>query len=95
MTPEERKELIAKALKNLPGEKVEDIAGLPDSMLQLFAEMSWLPDSRGSYLVMAQREQENIVGTVWAHVEGNKIKRIDMRPADCIDTLGRSGEYPT
>jgi len=62
---------------------------------RVWAEMSWLPDSRGSYLVMAQGEQENIVGTVWAHVEGNKIKRIDMRPADCIDTLGRSGEDPT
>jgi len=62
---------------------------------RVWAEMSWLPDSRGSYLVMAQGDQENIVGTVWAQVEGGKIKRIDMRQADCIDTLGRSGEYPT
>ena len=62
---------------------------------RVWAEMSWLPDSRGSYLVMAQGEQEKIVGTVWAHVEGDKIKRINMREADCIDTLGRSGEYPT
>jgi hypothetical protein len=62
---------------------------------RVWADMSWLPDSRGSYLVMAQGDQEKIVGTVWAHVEGDKIERIDMRQADCIDTLGRSGEYPT
>lgn len=62
---------------------------------RVWAEMSWLPDSRGSYLVMAQGDQEKVVGTVWALVEGNKIKRIDMRRSDCIDTLGRSGEYPT
>jgi hypothetical protein len=62
---------------------------------RVWAEMSCLPDSRGPYLVMAQGDQENIVGTVWAQVEGDKIKRIEMRGADCLDTLGRTGEYPT
>ena len=62
---------------------------------RVWAEMSCLPDSRGPYLVMAQGDQEEIISTVWAEVAGNKIKRIDMRQADCIDTLGRSGEYPT
>lgn len=62
---------------------------------RVWAEMSWLPDSRGSYLVMAQGDQENIVATVWAEVAGDKILRIDMREANSIDILGRSGEYPT
>lgn len=62
---------------------------------RVWAEMSWLPDSRGSYLVMAQGDQENVIATVWAEVEGSKIQGIAMRPATAIDVLGRTAEYPT
>jgi hypothetical protein len=59
MTPEERKELIAKALKNLPGENVEDVADLPDSMLQLFAEMDKLPEGVDPYRSSEDMEEEH------------------------------------
>ena len=65
MTPEERKVLIAKALKNLPGENAEDIADLPDSMLQLFAEMDKLPEGVDSY--RSSEDMEEVHEYMMAH----------------------------
>jgi hypothetical protein len=62
---------------------------------RVWAEMCWLPDSRGPYLLLAQGDQENVISTVCTEVQGPYIRRFDMRPITTIDGLGRTGEYPT
>lgn len=71
------------------------LKSIKQSGRRVWAEMCWLPDSRGAYLLVAQGEQENLVSTVWAEVQGIFIRRLDMRPITTIDALGRTGEYPT
>lgn len=48
----------------------------------------------GPCVVMAEGEQDNLVATVLAKVEGGKIKRMDMCCVPSPHESRRSGEYP-
>jgi hypothetical protein len=46
-------------------------------------------------VVLAQKDKSNLVGLVFAKVEGNSLKRLDLCIIPRPETAERSGEYPT
>ena len=46
-------------------------------------------------VVTAQDEKENLIATIFAHVKGKKIKRIDMCNVPSPSEAMRTGEYPS
>lgn len=63
----------------------------------VFAEMGTVDAYTGNQpcVILAQNNQENLVGLVFVKTEGDFIKRIDLCVVPPPHTAKRSGEYPT
>ncbi len=72
------------------------LAAVKASGKRVWAEIGELEtEFPGPCVLLAQGDQDNLVGLVLAEVEGGRIKRLDLCVAPSPHSAIRTGEYPS